>query len=200
MSAPVLTLPDASAYLILRAPRGGAAHHQLASDLLSAATGRKIAVSRRPSGRPRLDAPDRELGVSLSYRDGALLVGYSATRNVGADIERDDEAIDAPTLARDHFAAREAALVAARKDVAAQRDLFFRLWVAKEAVLKATGRGVHDGLDEPDFSSALAALGEDGAVVSFGASTRVPAGAVAVTRMAFADAPAFYLGLATIGN
>ncbi|MBN9062388.1 MAG: hypothetical protein BGP06_06000 [Rhizobiales bacterium 65-9] len=200
MTAPVLALPQASAYLIPGAPRGGRAHYQLASETLSAAAGRAIAVGRRPSGRPRLDAPDAELGVSLSYRDGALLVGYSPTHQVGVDIEPDDEALDVQSLARDHFAPREAVAVASMKSIAAQRDLFLRLWVAKEAVLKATGRGVHDGLDQPDFGGSLAALGADREAVPFDASSRVPAGSVIVARVAAADAPALYLALATING
>lgn len=198
MTAPVLTLPDATAWLILNAPRGGRAHYQLASEYLTAATGRTIIVSQRPSGRPKLDAPHPELGVSLSYRDGALLVGYSPARNVGVDIEPDDETLEPLQLARDHFAAAEAEIIAREKSAAAQRDLFLRLWVAKEAALKATGRGVYDGLDEPDFSGALVTLCNDGAVVSFTASPRVPAGMVAVMRVALRNGPMLYLGLATI--
>ncbi|WP_342362437.1 4'-phosphopantetheinyl transferase superfamily protein [Terrarubrum flagellatum] len=195
---PILAIDGAAAWLIPNAPRGGRAHYQLASEKLSATLGRSVVVSQRPSGRPRLDAPDLELGVSLSYRDGSLLVGYSAHHAVGADIEPDDPGLDPIALAKDHFAAAEALAIANERDVTAQRDLFFRLWVAKEAVLKATGRGIYDGLDQPDFSGALATLQQDGAELRFATASRAPPGRAAVSTIKQAGAPALYLGLARL--
>lgn len=194
----IIEVGDARAFLLSGAPRGGRAHYQLASECLSAATGRAIIVSQRPSGRPRLDAPDLELGVSLSYRDGALLIGHSPTRPVGADIEPDDETLDPLALARDHFAADEAAAIADLNDAAARRDLFLRLWAAKEAVLKITGRGVYDGLDEPDFAGRLDALRRNGGVIAMTPSARVPAVSVAVARLEQTNGPKLYLALARL--
>lgn len=195
---PILTIADATAFLLTGAPRGGRAHYQLASDLLSAWTGRSIVVSQRPSGRPKLDAPHVELGVSLSYRDGALLIGHSPTRAVGADIEPDDDSLDALRLARDHFTSGEARVIEAERDNGARRDLFLRLWVAKEAILKATGRGVYDGLDEPDFTTTIAALRDNARPFAFAASKRVSAGSAAVTTVAPSVGPILYLALARL--
>lgn len=199
-ASPVLKIGDAQALLVIGAPRGGRAHYQLASERLSAAMGRAIIVSQRPSGRPRLDAPDPELGVSLSYRDGALLIGYSLTSAVGVDIEPDDETLDPLALARAHFTAAEADAIARIDDAGARRDLFLRLWTAKEAVLKATGRGVYDGLDQPDLSGALDALQDDGRTVIMAPSPRIPASRAACSRIGQAHGPALYLALARLDD
>lgn len=197
MTAPIITLPHAAAYLLYNVPRGGRVHYQRASECLSAAHGRAIIVSQRPSGRPKLDAPDIELGVSLSYRDGALLVGYSSSHRVGVDLEPDDESLHAVQLARDHFAADEARAIAAEPSVAARRDLFLRLWVAKEAVLKATGRGVYDGLDQPDFARNFSQL-TTAAPTEFAAAGRIPAGVVVTRALSQEDAPTLYIALAQL--
>ncbi len=196
---PLLTLGDAAAFLIPGVGRGGRAHYMAASACLSAYAGREIVVAQRSSGRPRLDRGGPELGVSLSWRDGFLLVGYSPTTHVGVDIEPDDPTLDPHQLARDHFARPEADLIAAEKTPAAQRDLFLRLWVAKEAILKTTGRGVYDGLDEPDLSAFAANLRLDGSSIMRAASARAPAGGLTVASHETAGAPALYLALARLG-
>lgn len=118
-----------------------------------------IALTRRASGRPSLGPPCHELGVSIARRCGLLLAGFAPDRAVGVDLEAGNAVSSAEVvrLAKDHFAIREAAAVAGRLDEAA-RDLFLRLWVAKEAALKITGRGIYDGMDEPDLHLHLAAI------------------------------------------
>jgi 4'-phosphopantetheinyl transferase len=129
-------------------------------DVLRGASGRPdIELIRRPSGRPSLGPPYHELGVSISRRCGLVLAGFAPDRAVGVDVERgnavsSDEVV---FLAKDHFALREAAAVADRPEEAA-RDLFLRLWVSKEAALKTTGRGIYDGVDEPDLHLHLAEI------------------------------------------
>src|SRR5690606_12257225 len=104
--------------------------------------------------------------------------------------------LDAVGLAGDHFSAGEARAVAAQKNPAAQRDLFFRLWTAKEAALKTTGRGVYDGLDEPDLAFAIDQLRADGAVLAFSASSRLPGGRRATRRIADRNGGEAYLARA----
>ena len=154
-SRTVLQVGPAMAVLIDVAPSSRPARDEIASAALRHATGLgDINIGRRPSGRPRLEPPYHELGVSLAARGGLLLVGFVRDRNVGVDLELDQQGdgFEPVRLARDHFASREADAIA-RLDRAAAKDLFLRLWVAKEAALKATGRGVADGLGWPDLSS-----------------------------------------------
>lgn len=167
---------------------------------LATATGRTdIAISRRASGRPRLAPPYRELAVSLSSSTGHRAAAFSPTRIVGVDIEVADTGVDAVALARDHFTTAEAKAIAemARDFRDAAHDLFWRLWVAKEAALKTTGRGVFDGLAEPDLSDLIAAIRHDGRSVTCRAGLRLPALTIATWRLAATTGASLYCGLAT---
>jgi 4'-phosphopantetheinyl transferase len=162
---------------------GRAEHDAVATRLLCAAAGRSdIHVTRRASGRPRLEPPLPELGVSLSWRGGLLLVGFDPRVPVGVDLEPATEAdvIDPRRMANDHFSKAEAEALAG-VPVAAARELFLRLWVAKEAALKLTGRGIVDGMDEPDLAGHLEALAA-GDVIILAGSARLPALQLAVAR------------------
>lgn len=131
---------------------------------LAAATGRcDIAIARRPSGRPRLAPPYPELAVALASTAGFLAVSCSPCHPVGVDIEVFDPSLDAVSFSADHYAPGEARAVASQPSQASAVDLCQRLWVAKEAALKVSGRGVFDGLAAPDLSHALAVVTEDGA-------------------------------------
>lgn len=164
-AAPLLTIGNAVAFVCADIADTAQARDAAAADALSRHAGAPVPVIRRASGRPALAPPWRELGVSLSYRDGFLLCGFSADHDVGADIERIDHALDTAHLARDHFARGECEALA-RLAKAEADALFFRLWSAKEAVLKATGRGIHDGLAHIDCSASIPALGSDGLIAT----------------------------------
>ena len=158
--APLLRCGSGLGYLMHRVPSDQIERDALAGQMLRRATGlTDVAISRRPSGRPRLQPPYPELGVSMSSRAGYLLVGFSPAGAVGVDIETGNtrKPLDPMALALDHFSTNEARRVAALAPRTA-RDLFLRLWVAKEAVLKLTGRGVFDGLREPDLSRNIEQL------------------------------------------
>ena len=156
----------AGAKLAGAASEARAARDALAARALARATGRAdIVIGRRPTGRPRLAPPCPELGVSLSARGPVLLAGFSPVGRVGVDLEalEGGTVADPQRMARDHFAPGEAAAVAALATAAA-RDLFLRLWVAKEAALKLTGRGVYDGLALPDLTGRIARLMSGGVI------------------------------------
>jgi 4'-phosphopantetheinyl transferase len=118
-----------------------------------------IDLIRRPSGRPSLAPPYHEVGVSISRRCGLIFAGFAPDGAVGVDLEPGSSVSseEVVLLAKDHFAIREAEAVTGRRDEAA-RDLFLRLWVSKEAALKTTGRGIYDGVDEPDLHPHLAEI------------------------------------------
>lgn len=178
-------------------------HDLAAQEALRGATGLPdIAIDRRPSGRPRLRPPYPELGVSLSYRDRLLLVGFDVAGPVGVDIEPapSADALDGARLAADHFAPGEAAALAACEAPAAA-GLFLRLWVAKEAVLKLTGRGVYDGMKLPDLSGSLDDLLRDGSPIRLRESSAHPPVEIGVTRPGGGESDsAPYCALARVWN
>lgn len=123
------------------------------AEALRIATGRTdIVLRRRDSGRPALEPPYHELGISIARRNGLLLAGFSPDRPVGVDLDASDAIplADGARLAADHFSRNEALALAAL-DPTTARKAFMRLWIAKEAALKITGRGIFDGLGEPDL-------------------------------------------------
>lgn len=180
----VLRSGPALAVLLSGVGPEAAEHDRIAGAALRSVTGRHdLVLERRPSGRPRLRPPHRELAVSLSYRSGLLLAGYAPDNDTGVDVELASGVggSDPSRMAADHFAAAEA--IAVRNAAAAEaRDLLLRLWVAKEAALKTTGRGIYDGMREPDLAGHLAQLRSEGAAVSLPASSHLPALTVAVWR------------------
>jgi 4'-phosphopantetheinyl transferase len=176
-AAPLLRVDDAIA---VRVADGDDA---AVTKALREASGRHdIHVSRRASGRPRLDPPYGELGVSIAARGGMRVAAFAPKSRIGVDVEIDDPALDAFRLAQDHFSRSEATWVAAWP--ATQRgDAFLRLWCAKEALLKITGRGVFDGVAEPDLTDIAASLRIDGAVSDVRATADRGPCRVAVQRL-----------------
>lgn len=201
MTAPrfevVLAVADAIAILVRPRPGGRAERDQIAQTALRTATQRDdLSIYRRPSERPALRQPYHELGVSLSHRADLLLAGFAPNSAVGVDIEIEDvNGFDPVAFAADHFSTKEAAALAAL-DGAAALEACYRLWVAKEAALKISGRGIFDGLDEPDLSAQLNLLRTDGATIHLGAGSRLPPIALAVTRLGGTVDQAVYCALA----
>lgn len=116
-----------------------------------------ITVSRDVHGRPRLNAPQADVDVSWSHSGEGLLIALGAGVEVGVDLERLRPRPRALELAHRFFHASEAAWLAALPDTA--RDIaFIRLWCAKEAVLKAHGRGIAFGLDKFELAEELGVL------------------------------------------
>jgi 4'-phosphopantetheinyl transferase len=157
-----------------------------------------IELIRRSSGRPSLGPPHHELGVSISRRCGLILAGFAPDAAVGVDLEpanavSSDEVV---LLAKDHFALREAAAVAGRRGEAA-RDLFLRLWVSKEAALKTTGRGIYDGVDEPDLHAYLAEILAS-APITVSAGRRIPMMTLGCKTWKLSDAGTIYGALAVV--
>lgn len=87
-----------------------------------------------------------DIGVSASHAGDWLLVAAARGLQPGVDIERIAPRPNALAIAHRYFTADEAGWLAGLPGP--QRELaFYRLWVAREAVLKAIGRGLAFGLD-----------------------------------------------------
>ncbi|WP_157766688.1 4'-phosphopantetheinyl transferase family protein [Caballeronia sordidicola] len=104
----------------------------------------RFALSAR--GKPKLDAATAAgLSFNVSHAGAHALIAVSRRRNVGVDIEQVDETLDW----------RELAMLACTDDERCsleevtggqQHALFFRCWTAKEALLRALGLGITEGL------------------------------------------------------
>ncbi|HET7291827.1 MAG TPA: 4'-phosphopantetheinyl transferase superfamily protein [Vicinamibacteria bacterium] len=131
------------------------------------------------NGRPVLADPDARVRFSVSHAGDRVVVAL-ADRDVGVDIERLRPLPDALDLARRFFAAGEVAVLAS-EPLDRRADVFLVLWTRKEALLKARGLDLADGLASPasgqagfdvralevaaGFVAAVAARGSDWAVV-----------------------------------
>lgn len=104
---------------------------------------------RRMTGKPYLSTSSLEFNVSHSEEAFALAV---STHPVGVDIQWMDPCVDFRGVASVAFHPAEAALWRLE---GATDDLFYRLWAAKEAVMKAEGTGflrAPSGVDVSDWT------------------------------------------------
>ncbi len=104
-----------------------------------------IAIIHQRDTRPVcLDAP--KLHLSFSSSENTFIACASATNTVGIDIERKRMIANPSALAKRFFTSQEANSLAALP--AAEQDLhFLYYWTAKEAALKAIGKGIIFGLN-----------------------------------------------------
>jgi 4'-phosphopantetheinyl transferase len=110
-----------------------------------------LPLRRDPHGRPRLGAPIAGFDANWSHSGEQLLVALGRGVQVGADLELLRPRPRALALAERFFTRAESdALLALPSD--ARETAFVRLWCAKEAVLKAHGRGIAFGLERLEFA------------------------------------------------
>ncbi len=110
-----------------------------------------VTVVEDAHGRPRLDAP-HALDFNWSHSgEHALVAVARGLPALGVDIERRRARPRALALAERFFAPSEYVMLESLP-AGARDDAFMRLWTAKEAVLKAHGRGLAYGLARVRFS------------------------------------------------
>jgi len=107
-----------------------------------------LCIERDDAGKPRL--ADGTLQFNLSHSGETLLIGLSRAQALGVDIERGARRRPWLEIAHRYFTAEETAALAALPADSLARG-FLDLWSAKEAVLKAIGRGIAFGLDRVGF-------------------------------------------------
>lgn len=108
-----------------------------------------LRLERGAQGKPYL--ADGSLQFNISHSGRTLLIGLSRTQALGVDIESSERARPYRNIAQRYFTAGEAAALAALPEDRLRRS-FLDLWSAKEAVLKAIGRGIAFGLDRVGFA------------------------------------------------
>ncbi|QCO68590.1 4'-phosphopantetheinyl transferase superfamily protein [Luteimonas yindakuii] len=136
--------------------RGDRAEPQVRAWLADLLPGDVPALERDIHGRPRWpDAIGAE--VSWSHSGGGLLMALARGLRVGCDLEWMRPRMHGLELARRFFHPREAAWLESLP-VPVRERVFVRLWCAKEAVLKAHGRGIAFGLHRLEFAERGDAL------------------------------------------
>ncbi|MEO8997671.1 MAG: 4'-phosphopantetheinyl transferase superfamily protein [Rhodanobacter sp.] len=104
-------------------------------------------------GRPALtDAHDPSLGFNWSHSGNHALIAVGRRITPGIDLECVRVRPRALEIARRYFSKEETAALMA-VPAAARDAAFLDMWTAKEAVLKALGRGLAFGLDRLSIAS-----------------------------------------------
>lgn len=98
----------------------------------------------RDRGKPQLKE-DLSLQFNLSHSQEYALFGFTLERLIGVDLEYQREMPDALKIAQRFFSPREYQLLE-QVPKEQQPQLFFQLWTAKEAYLKAIGTGLSGSL------------------------------------------------------
>lgn len=110
-----------------------------------------IQIKREPLGRPEIVYPKSEgLRFSLSHSKNMGLIGVACCA-VGVDIEKIQPMMNVERLVARFFSPDEATKLRSLPE-AEQVLSFFRLWVLKEAYLKAIGAGVPAGLSKCEIA------------------------------------------------
>lgn len=110
--------------------------------------GKDVSILRDPRGKPFLDPAccSTPLSFSIARSDGRALIAVGRDAPVGVDLEPAGRAPgDALNLARRYFSAAEADALA-RLEGESLRRAFLHTWACKEAVVKASGRGIANQL------------------------------------------------------
>ena len=105
------------------------------------------------SGKPQLakSACPLDLRFNISHTRGLAAVALALDHDVGVDVECLERSVDWPLMAKRILCERENAEVNALPE-AEKQAAFFKGWVCKEAVLKATGEGIAGGMDQVEVS------------------------------------------------
>lgn len=116
----------------------------------------ELRFSQNQYGKPELRDTTSTLRFNLSHSDHLMLLAVTHARAVGVDLELMREDMPFQTLADFYFTPEDAWDL--RLVPPAQRAWkFYDLWTSTEAQLKASGRGISQGLTvvEPDRWSLL---------------------------------------------
>lgn len=115
------------------------------------------------SGKPFLDRQTWTGSFNLAHSADYLLLGIADTVQLGVDIEcctkpRDLDGIAAMIMHPDELAYFN------RLSLPARTDYFFRLWVAKESLVKMLGKGISYGLPRICLNQQVTAFVQPGHV------------------------------------
>lgn len=175
-----------------------AAHALLRAELgrVAGVDGRNLVFRQDHLAKPRTVAPAAALrfGHSLTHCRGLAACAVAEAAEVGVDAETLPERDIAMTIAEAQFSPVEVRNLRATAP-GGQAAAFARLWVLKEAYLKALGRGLAGGLDTVSFlphsASPATVPDEAGDPSDWHCTVRAPVPGVFVAAAVRADAGRF---------
>ena len=133
----------------------------------------RVIFEYSPRGKPQLASSLNQysLQFNVSHSQDLALYGFNYQRIIGVDLEYIKDNIDCKQLAKRFFTTQELQLINSYP-TSEQKTIFFQLWTAKEAYLKATGEGLAGSLDTIEFtldnnSVKLMQIKQDQAQVSY---------------------------------
>jgi 4'-phosphopantetheinyl transferase len=98
---------------------------------------RSLVIVEEEHGKPVLR--DREIEFNASHSGDLVALAFANDTPVGIDVERRRTLYDCLALSRRYFSAEEDDIVRSAADA---DDAFFAIWTAKEAIVKASGKGI----------------------------------------------------------
>lgn len=98
---------------------------------------RQLPIIEEAHGKPALAG--RELEFNASHSGDLVALAFASATPVGIDVERRRTLRDPLALARRFFSPDEYGYVTGSADVT---EAFFTVWTAKEAIVKASGKGI----------------------------------------------------------
>lgn len=134
--------------------------------VLAGYAGDVIELAAGPQGKPHI--ADSAWSFNLSHCEDRALLAVAFDADVGVDLERERDDVDAAPIVAQYFAPQERGEFA-RQPIAKRQWWFFRQWVVKEAVVKAHGGGLSVApdsfavqFDDPYSARVIAADGDPG--------------------------------------
>ncbi|AFH50190.1 Phosphopantetheinyl transferase [Ignavibacterium album JCM 16511] len=132
--------------------------------ILSEYTGKRpeeLSFKKNNSGKPLIDIPEYDhLKFNYSHSGEMIIYAISKDSEIGVDIELVKEIPDMNALVENYFSKEEIQVFKNMDNRNDQTNLFYKIWTRKEALVKASGKGISDDLsqiniitDKPDFNN-----------------------------------------------
>lgn len=103
----------------------------------------KVAISYSKSGKPYLNAKiNSNLKFNYSHSGDYIIYAFTSDDEIGVDIEEIKDIPEFDELSRTHFSDEEQSIYFALKNTDEKKQLFYKIWTRKEALLKAEGSGI----------------------------------------------------------
>jgi 4'-phosphopantetheinyl transferase len=103
----------------------------------------KIKISQSKSGKPYLnDKINSNLKFNYSHSGDYIIYAFTTDNEIGVDIEEIKDISEIDELSRTHFSDEELSIYFELENPDEKKQLFYKIWTRKEALLKAEGSGI----------------------------------------------------------